>query len=600
MHSTGTPGRTRTVCAALLAAAAAVALSSGLVHVQTTNPQFDALIDKYLLEVRGVGARSTPNDLSAGRFASELETQKRLLKELEAIDRRSLSFDEDIDYRFLKSLLEGNIIQDERVPRWKQNPRVYLNTRPISYRLESDPRDPAVRAQEITEELKLLQARLVNGKKNLTEHIPRWVELSLAMLDGTLAIVDREIPQFARRVGGGARQALETEARKASAALTDFRTFLTTEMPRKPQGDWKVGADVFNALHEKKYLFDDDDFNLRRIARGTPNFTRVPNYHDWGWRQFRVVERALEVQARKIDPTRSWLQIIRDMKQEHAPLEGLVYSHLEATRKSREWTIEQDLVTIPWDDDDDIMVAAPPSFAMAQWWGFAGTVPAGSKSRKSGWTMILPSPDWSDEMIDANLTEKDFSFMWVIATHEAYPGHHLQRLYQNENPRRLRVYESSYSNQSWCYYIEWDLTPPRNFYPADKQELYTLEMLRLKLWRMGRVIIDSGLHTGRMGYDEALQLENERIGFVRRGAQINIDGITERGSMWGAPTVGYFEWMLLREDYFKKMRELDQKGTLKDFHDRVYKIGFLPVTLVREALFHELERDFRPRASTAG
>jgi uncharacterized protein (DUF885 family) len=123
-------------------------------------------------------------------------------------------------------------------------------------------------------------------------------------------------------------------------------------------------------------------------------------------------------------------------------------------------------------------------------------------------------------------------------------------------------------------------------------------MLRLKLWRMGRVIIDSGLHTGRMGYDEAVQLESERIGFVRRGGQINIDSITEGGSGTSAPTLGYFEWMLLREDYFKKMRELDQKGTLKDFHDRIYKIGFLPVTLVREALMHQLETEHRRPATT--
>ena len=118
-------------------------------------------------------------------------------------------------------------------------------------------------------------------------------------------------------------------------------------------------------------------------------------------------------------------------------------------------------------------------------------------------------------------------------------------------------------------------------------------MLRLKLWRMGRVIIDSGLHTGRMSYDDALNLETSRIGFIRRGGQINIDSITEGGSGTSAATLGYFEWMLLREDYFKKMRELDQKGTLKDFHDRIYKIGFLPVRLVREALFHELEQQHR-------
>jgi uncharacterized protein (DUF885 family) len=224
-------------------------------------------------------------------------------------------------------------------------------------------------------------------------------------------------------------------------------------------------------------------------------------------------------------------------------------------------------------------------------------VPAGSSSRKSAWTIIPPNPDWDDKTIEENLTEKDYSFMYAIATHEVYPGHHLQSLWRNENKRKLRRYESSYSNQSWCYYIEWELTPNYGFYPPDKQELYRLEMLRLKLWRMGRVIIDSGLHTGKMSYDDAVTLESETIGFVRRGGQINVDGITSGGSGTAAPTLGYFQWMLLREDYFKKMRELDQKGTLKDFHDRVYQIGFLPVTLVREALMHELEQEFRPRTT---
>jgi hypothetical protein len=50
--------------------------------------------------------------------------------------------------------------------------------------------------------------------------------------------------------------------------------------------------------------------------------------------------------------------------------------------------------------------------------------------------------------------------------------------------------------------------------------------------------------------------------------------------------------MLLREDYFQKMLELDQKGTLKDFHDRIYNIGFLPIVLVRDTLFHDLEQEF--------
>jgi uncharacterized protein (DUF885 family) len=177
-----------------------------------------------------------------------------------------------------------------------------------------------------------------------------------------------------------------------------------------------------------------------------------------------------------------------------------------------------------------------------------------------------------------------------------YPGHHLQSLYKQQNPRRLRRYLESYaSNQAWCYYIEWELTPDPQYgwFPENKQAIYELETLRLKLWRFGRVIIDSGLNTDRMNYEDALELETDTIGFVREGGQINIDNITSRtGADYAAPTLAYFQWMLLREDYFKKMRTLDQKGTLKDFHDRVYNIGFLPVVLVRETLFHDLEEQF--------
>ena len=575
--------------------------TSSLAPVETPqplNPQFEQLVERYLKEVRGVGGRAVASDMSAASFGKALDTQRALLKDLQAIDRRTLSFDQDIDYRFLESILKSGILWDEKIRRWQQDPREYIDTRSISYMLEADPRQPAARGQAIGDALTVLQVRIENGKKNLAQYLPRWVELSNAMLDGYLVILERQVPAFAQRLQEDERAPLLAENTKALAAMRDFKTFINTELPRKPVGDYQIGAELYNALHETRYLFPDDDIHLRRIARAMPGFTRVPAYHDWGWRQFHILEKQLEVKAKQIDPTRTWLQIIRDMKQDHPTAENLVFAHLEAARRARQWVIDRDLVTIPWTDDDDIMVAAPPSYTMMQWWGFAGTVPAGSKSRKSAWTVITPSPDWDDDTIEANLTEKDYSFMNAIATHEVYPGHHLQRLYQNGNPRRLRVYEGSYSNQSWCYYIEWELTPNYGFYPKDKQELYTLEMLRLKLWRMGRVIIDSGLHTGRMTYDQAVTLESETIGFVRRGGQINIDGITSGGSGTAAPTLGYFEWMLLREDYFKKMRELDQKGTLKDFHDRVYQIGFLPVTLVREALFHQLEQEFRPTTTT--
>ena len=560
------------------------------------DPGFEALVDRYLEAIHGVGANTVPDTMSAESFAARVQVSRDLLEELEAIDRDGLAFVQDIDWRFLRSRLEARIIEGERVQRWRQDPKLYLNNRDVAFKILADPRPVNTRAAELVDDIELLQVRLRNAETNLDQYIARWVELANDFVDGFALVLEHELPPFAERVSdGGLRDRLLAAGKDGVAALAEYRRFINEDFPQREQGDYAIGEEVFNELMEKKYLFPVNDMHLRRIARGAPEFTRVPDYHEWGWKQFDIVRSHLEVKADRIDPERTWLEIIHDEKEDHFFAEQLVYKHLEATRATRDWVIDNDLVTIPWDDDDAIMEAADPSLWASQWWGWGPGVPVATEFRKAAWTIIPVNPDWPDDIAEGNLHEKDASFMYVIATHEVYPGHHLQRLYQNTLDRPLRVYESSYSNQSWCYYIEWELTPDPKYgwFPEDKQDVYELEYLRAKLWRMGRVIIDSGLHTGRMTYDEALDLEINTIGFVDRGAQINIDGIVSRvGTTMSAPTVGYFEWMLLREDYFQKMRELDQIGTLKDFHDRVYTIGFLPVTLVREEMFHDLEQEF--------
>ena len=569
---------------------------------------FADLVDRYLVEVMGIDnldAGAPPiqrgdaalREMSAAGFEQRIATLRRFVAALEAIDRDSLEFDDRIDHRFLEGTLRADLLVAENVQRWRQDPRLYFNNGPVVYKIAVDPRPPAARAEGLIGDLELLQVRLRNAEVNLDQYIPRWIELTRQTLAGFRSVLQNDLPAFAGRVDDASLRArLESEGRRAVDALDRFDAFLSDELPRRPAGDYRVGAAVFNGLQRHRYMFPEDDIHLRRIARGDRGFTRVPGYHDWGRKQFDIVRHHLEVRARRIDPERSWLEIIKDEKEDHFFAEQLVYKHHEATRATRDWVIDNDLVTIPWDDDDSIMAAADPSMWASQWWGFGPGVAPDSPSRKSAWRVIPVSPDWPDDVAEANLTEKDASFMYAIATHEVYPGHHLQSLYKQQNPRRLRRYLESYaSNQAWCYYIEWELTPDPQYgwFPEDKQDVYALETLRLKLWRFGRVIIDSGLNTGRMGYDEAVELETGTIGFVREGGRINIDNITARtGADYAAPTLAYFQWMLLREDYFQKMRELDRKGSLKDFHDRVYNIGFLPVVLVRETLFHDLEEEF--------
>ena len=557
---------------------------------------FEKLIDRYLCEVRGVGC-PLPGDMSAESFASRIRAQAAILDDLEKIDRGTLTLEQDIDWRFLRGILKANIRAESEVQRWRQDPREYVFTNGIIFKIEADHRHPDERGRDLVAELQRLRARLLNAEENLTEFIPNWLPYANARIDGTVIVMQEHVQKFAKRLAPDLRDALLEEADLTVAALGRYREFVNAEWTKRPEGDFRIGAELYNYLNEHRHQLPTADRSLEQISRGERGFTRLPDYHDWGWKQYEIVEGHLERKAAWIDPDKTWREIIRETKTLHPFNEQLVYEGVILSRETRDWTIENDLVSIPWEDDDMLMVASDPSMSSSQWWGFGpGYLPAAHQSTKMSWPIIPIQPEWPADVAEENLTEKDWSFYYAIAPHEAYPGHHLMRLYRNRNERKLRRYEYSYSDQAWCYYVEWELTPrpEYGFFPADMQDRYELEILRLKLWRMGRVIIDSGLHSGRMTWDEAVTVESERTGFVRRGAAINIDGIARGGTNTAAPTVGYFQWMLLRDDYFNKMRELDQKGTLKDFHDRVYRIGFLPVELVREQLMVELEREFRP------
>ena len=562
---------------------------------------FEALIDRYLCEVRGVGcSRGGSGGINAESVQRRIDTQASLLADLEAVDRATLTMEQDVDYRFLRGILKANIRTEGEVQRWRQDPRRYAFTNGIIFKIQADHRHPDERGRALIAELQGMRAGLRAAEDNLTEYIPNWLLYSDARIDGTIIVMQEHVREFAERLVPDIQRQLLEEAKQTVDALRRFRTFVNDEWTRRPEGDYRIGVDLYNYLHEHRHQLPAASRALERIARGERRFTRVPDYHDWGWKQYEIVEGHLERKAAQIDPTKSWLEIIRETKMQHPFNEQLVYEGIWLSRLTRDWTIATDLVTIPWDDDDQLMIASDPSMAASQWWGFGpGYLPAGNMSLKMAWPIIPIQSEWSGDVAEDNLREKDWSFFYAIAPHEAYPGHHLMRLYRHRNERKLRRWESSYSDQGWCYYVEWELTPrpEYGFFPPDMQDQYELEILRLKLWRMGRVIIDSGLHTGRMTWDEAVELESERTGFVRRGAEINIDGIASGGTGTAAPTVGYFQWMLLREDYFNKMRELDQKGTLKDFHDRVYRIGFIPVELVRDQLMHELEMEFRPEWS---
>ena len=544
------------------------------------NPNFEELIDDYLGMYHGVARERRLNDGSADYYATMLDETRRLLLRLDEFDRETLTFQQNLDYRFLRGLLRSKIMDGERVKRWQQDPRLYLNLEPIiSARgglLYDELRPLQERAEGILHNLRVIPQRLANAQENLTSYMPLWHQNSVEVLEGNIEIVEQDLNTFAARIGAS-RDALLAARKQVLDAYADFQTFLENEWPERPVGDWKIGKEIFDYRIRNLHLIDD---------------LTTEEFYEWGRLEYQDQLHVLRETAKVVDPNRTWQEIEFDLQEEHPSAENMIDEHRKGVRRTRPWVIESGLFSLPFDEENQAIAAAAPAvYGRRQWYGFGGAPRGIGLSEPGGWRLVPVDPRWSPERTEEFLQGHNYAMINAMVNHEVYPGHGMIQLFLNHNPRKLRTFESSYANQAFCYYIEWDLVPNYGFYPPDRQDVYQIEKERNKLWRYARVIYDAGMHTGRVRVDEAVHTMHRGVLFAERFAFIEVEYTTRGGSTTAIPTWGYHQFLKLRDDYFAYMAARGQKGTLRDFHDRVMKIGMLPVGLIREAMFHELDEE---------
>lgn len=547
------------------------------------EPRFEALVDRYLAGPAG------RNDFSESYFLRRLDFWRELQKELASVDRAALTFDQDIDFRYMESLLADHVHEGERVRAWERDPTLYLRPEPLVAAeggLLFQENSPAgARARDLLPVLQSLVVRLDNGRANLKFFVPQWHQQAREQLEGLEMLVGRDVPAFARRVPEH-REALVEGSRSVMAAIERFRPFLEVDLPSRPRADWRAGEELLDARLKHAYLIDDMNADA---------------FYRWGRQKYDEQIRTLERVAAREGSGRSWRQIELDLQADHPAAEESVYEFHKAVKATRPWILEHDLVSIPWDTENAAAaIATPPFYGRITFTGFGGA-PRGFGLSRPGSVKIVPlDPSWSPERQSEFLRSRNRAFIWALMPHEVYPGHGLVQLYLNHNPRKLRAATSSYSNQSWCYYVEWVLTPEFDFYPADRHAEFLVEMERLKLWRYARVIYDIGMHTGRVSFDEAVDLMTGGVMFAERFSRMQVQGATHSYGGTAISTLGYHQVVALRDEYLARMYALGRPGTLKDFHDRFLKIGMLPMALMREALLHGLQQDYgaAPKSSS--
>ncbi|HLL72798.1 MAG TPA: DUF885 domain-containing protein [Pyrinomonadaceae bacterium] len=221
---------------------------------------------------------------------------------------------------------------------------------------------------------------------------------------------------------------------------------------------------------------------------------------------------------------------------------------------------------------------------------------------------------------EAALKDNNRSALADLSAHEGFPGHdwHFKVMTQyREEIAPVRwltpgavedsssMWQDSMASEGWALYSEALMAEPQPGFPTGfytpEERLY---QLRGKLYRDLRVRIDTGLHTGRMSYDDAVDLFSQVVDFqpgscrdtntaktdAKRSSCKSAESAIFRYSKWPTQAITY---RLGKDQIFALRKDAAQiageRFSPKDFHVLFMKQGTIPVGYFREELLKGLQ-----------
>ncbi|WP_100076090.1 DUF885 domain-containing protein [Chryseobacterium camelliae] len=196
----------------------------------------------------------------------------------------------------------------------------------------------------------------------------------------------------------------------------------------------------------------------------------------------------------------------------------------------------------------------------------------GTADGKRPGVFYVPLPDPSK----FNVT----SGMESLFLHEAIPGHHYQVSLQQENtklPKFMRFGWFGAYGEGWAHYCE-TLGPEFGLYtdPYQKMGYLSDQMLRAV-----RLVVDTGLHTGKMTREDAIKYFLSNISYDEAGATAEVERYMAMPGQALGYKIGSLRIRELREQYQK---ELGKNFSLAKFHDEILNQGCLPLDVLNRKM----------------
>ncbi|HBE91358.1 MAG TPA: hypothetical protein DDW55_02110 [Gammaproteobacteria bacterium] len=535
-----------------------------------TADRFDGILDSYYKAwfryhpEAGVeaghdeyaGCLTPYGDDDAGALAA---LSRELMFSLEELDAEMLDADRQVDYELAWSsaALEAEELQ---VADWRyRDPERYLPVNAI-YQLLIRPVGNFEEA--LQSRLEQIPEYLRGARRQLAaraDEIPSlWMLSSLQTArEGSRFL--RSIPHHPRlQQCERAIPGLEELAARGAKALQNFADCMESDLAPKAQGDFACGERIFSHILNYRHFLD----------------VSADQVHELGRELFEETQSRLREACMVINGNDEVDMLSEKLRSNHPAADKLLSTYRSEMSAARKFLTKHDIVSLP--EQEHLSIVETPAFFRHEvpFAAYHEPVPADPEQRAFYYVTSTDDPEL--------LAHHDLASIRQTCVHEAWPGHHLQFVTANLNstasslPRLLNPSATLY--EGWALYCE-QMMLEEGFQAWPEQEFI---MLKDRLWRAMRIMIDVELHCRGLDLETAAKRMGEELGMSLEHAMADLTWYTRSP---GVP-MGYATgWSLINDLRNRvKMEEADA-FTLKSFHDRLLSGGSMALPLVIRRTF---------------
>jgi uncharacterized protein (DUF885 family) len=431
------------------------------------------------------------------------------------------------------------------------------------------------------------------------------------------------LPKLAdERIAGPQRSAILDRVRAHSAeaarAYHHFRDFVIRTFFDDPSSE----AGIKPQFSGDRFLFGENEYNwaLKNNLRVDKTASQL---YEESWPIVEQTQRDMIVLAREIGAKHGWTlpsdgneavrYVFDQLGQDYPKSDAeMIDWYREAAFRLVDYSRKTGLFEVPADYKLDVVETPAPLRASIDGAAYYPAPPF----KETGVGRFYVTPTDNDV---AALKENNRAALADLSAHEGFPGHDwyykVMTGYRKDvapvrwlTPGAVEdsssMWEDSMSAEGWGLYAEALMAEPQTGMPngfyTPEERLYQLQG---KLYRDLRVRIDIGIHTGRISYDDAVDLFSNIVNFLPGSCRVSqsqsdakhascksAEGAIFRYSKWPTQAITYRlgkdEIYALRSEASKR---LGAKFDLKRFHLLFIRQGSIPSGYFREELLRELD-----------